>query len=263
MEKLVSPWPWGAPMIARDFACETPVYRCKGAAFSRERSYDRTVLRFASQGERALPEAAYELSYVHALLLDDRGQILNRRSHDSGRQTLLGPQTTWAHEFYDDHLARAASVVYEVEARIDTRRTLYTGKLGSIELDPETRLPWPLTPAPNSGGLVGDPLMQLSFSTWYNRGELEMFLMAASTCPNDGHRSELEVVLLDDAGAVVASRWMNFYINATGVGHNDFSLRLEKKLTRQLSKLELRGRTEVRSITRIGPILLEDGPSSN
>ncbi len=263
MEKLFSPWPWGAPMSARDFVCETPIYRCKGAAFSRERSYDRTVLRFSSQGEHTIPDASYELAYIYALLLDERGQILNRRSHDSGRQTLLGPQTTWAHELYDDHLARAASVVYEVETRVDTRRPLYAGKLGSIELDPETRQLWPLTPAPNSAGIVGDPLMQLSFSTWYNRGELELFLMAASTCPNDGHRSELEVTLLDDAGAPVASRWMNIHINGTGVGHNDFSLRLEKKLARQLSKLEIRGRTEVRSIARMGPILIEDGPSSN
>jgi hypothetical protein len=255
MEKKASLWPWGAPAAARDLVCEAPVFRCKGAAFSRERSYDRTVLRFTAPGERAIPDAMLELSYINAVLLDERGHIVTRRSHDSGRQTLLGPQLTWAHEFYDDQLARASSVVYEVEARVDVRRTLYTGKLGAVDFDADTRQAWPLA---SGEPAAADRLVQLSFSTFYNRGEFEIFAMAATACTNDGHRTELEVALLDEAGAVVGSRWLNLSINSAGVGYNDGSIRLEKRIARQIAALELRGRTEVRSVNRIGPILLDD-----
>jgi hypothetical protein len=69
----------------------------------------------------------------------------------------------------------------------------------------------------------------------------------------------MELALLDEGGTTVASRWMSMSINSPGVGYNDTSLRLEKKVARQVSSLEIRGRSEVRVINRVGPISLDDG----
>jgi hypothetical protein len=247
--------PWGAARAARDLVCETPAFRLRNPSFGpRERSYDRTMLRFLAAGERTLPEASYELSNIHAVLLDERGQLITRRSHESNRQTLLGPVCTWGHELYDEQLSRAASILYEVEARVDHRRTLFSSKLLPVDLDSEARQPW-LTA---EGGFADDRLMQLSIGTFYSRSDLEVSLMATTTCVHDGHRTELELMLLDEAGALLANKWMSISIGTTGVGYNDSSIRLEKKIARAVHKLEVRGRSEVRTFGRIGPILLDD-----
>jgi hypothetical protein len=249
MEK--SNLPWGPPLGAEHALCETAVFRVSKPSFSRERSYDRTVLRLSAAGARVLPDAAVELGSIYAMLLDERGQLITRRGHDSGRQTLLGATCTWAHELYDEHLARATSILYEVEARLDLRRELFSGKLAGVDLDSEARQPW-LAAASN------DPLLHLSFTSFYSRGDFEISVMATTPCVHDGHRNELELSLLDEAGAPVGSRWMSLSIGSAGVGYNDTSLRLEKRVARLVRSLEIRARSEIRTISRVGPILLDD-----
>lgn len=253
MEKMKVPW--GAPVAARNLTCETPVFRLSKPVFARERSYDRTMLRFTAPGERLIPDASHELSTIYAVLLDEQGQLITRRSHESNRQTLLGPLCTWGHEIYDEQLARAASIVYEVETRLDVRRTLFSSKLLPVDLDSEARQPWSPAGDPSNE----DRLMQISVGAFYNRGDFEISLMATTSCVNDGHRTEMELMLLDEAGVAVASRWMSVSISSTGVGYNDTSLRLEKRIARLVQALEIRGRSEVRTVGRIGPILLDDG----
>lgn len=249
-------FPWGPARAARDLVCDTPAFRLRSASFGpRERSYDRTMLRFLAAGERTLPEASYELNNIYAVLLDERGQLITRRSHESNRQTLLGPVCTWGHELYDEQLSRAASILYEVEARVDYRRTLFSSKLLPVDLDSEARQPWVAA----EGGFVDDRLMQLSLGTFYSRNDLEISLMATTSCVHDGHRSELELMLLDEAGVMIANKWISISIGSTGVGYNDSSIRLEKKVARAVHKLEVRGRSEVRVVGRIGPILLDEG----
>lgn len=252
MEK--SKLPWGPPVAAENVVCETAVFRLNKPSFSRERSYDRTVLRFGAAGERTLPDAAIELSSIYSMLLDDRGQLIARRGHDSARQTLLGTTCTWAHELYDEHLSRATSILYEVEARLDVRRVLFSGKLTAVDLDSEARQLW-LAAAAGSD----DRLLQLSFTSFYSRGDFEISIMATSTCVHDGHRNELELLLLDEAGATLASRWMSLSIGCAGVGYNDTSIRLEKRVARLVRSVEIRARSEIRTISRVGPILLDDG----
>lgn len=253
MEKMKVPW--GAAAPARNLSCETPVFRLRNPTFGRERSYDRTMLRFSAEGERLIPDASLEVSGIYAVLLDEQGQLITRRSHESNRQTLIGPLCTWGHEIYDEQLARAASILYEVETRIDVRRTLLASKLLPVDLDSEARQPWsPAGTPPND-----DRLIQISVGAFYNRGELELSMMATTGCTHDGHRTEMELALLDEAGLTVGSRWMSMSINSPGVGYNDTSLRLEKKVARQVSSLEIRARSEVRVVNRIGPILLDDG----
>ncbi len=252
MDKLQ--FPWSPPVAASALVCETAAFRLKSPTFSRERSYDRTVLRFAATGERTIPEASYEVNNIHAILLDQHGRLITRRSHETSRQMLLGPQCTWAHELYDEQLSRAASVLYEVETRIDLRRTLFASKLAPVDLDSEARQIW----ATASDPVATDRLMQLSLATFFNRNEFEIWLAATALCAHDGHRNELEVILLDEAGAMVGNRWMSLSINAPGVGYTDYTIRLEKRIARTVASLEVRGRSEVRVISRVGPILLED-----
>jgi hypothetical protein len=253
MEKMKVPW--GAPVAARDLTSDHAAFRLSKPVFARERSYDRTVLRFTAPGERLIPEASYETSYIYAVLLDEHGQLITRRSSESNRQTLVGPVCTWAHELYDEQLARAASILYEVETRVDSRRTLFSGKLQPVDLDSEARQPWLPAGKPSNE----DRLMQISFGAFYNRGDFELSIMSSTNCIHDGHRYELEVVLLDETGAVVASKWMTMSINSPGIGYNDFSLRLEKKVARAVSSLQIHARSEVRTVNRVGPIMLEDG----
>jgi hypothetical protein len=247
--------PWGPARAARDLVCETPAFKLRHPTFARERSYDRTMLRFSAAGERMLPQAAYELNSIYAVLLDASGQLIARRSHESNRQTLIGPQCTWGHELYDEQLERASSILYEVETRIDYSRTLFSSKLLPVDLDSELRQPWVTA----EGGFIDDRLVQLSFGTFYSRNDLEISLMATTACVHDGHRTELEIMLLDEAGVMVANKWMSISIGPTGVGYNDYSIRLEKKVARAVHKLEVRGRSEVRTVGRVGPILLDDG----
>lgn len=262
-EQLMS-FPWGAAEPARSYSVKTPVFQLRSPTFSRERSYDRTMLRFTAPGERLLADASYEINNVYAILLDDRGQIINRRGHESNRQTLIGASCTWGHEFYDEQLARAASILYEVETRIDYRRILLSSRMSPVDFDSDTRQPWLL-----ENSFIDDRLMQMSVGTFYSRGDLEISAMATSTCLHDGHRSELELAFFDEAGNLLASRWMSMSIGTPGVGYNDTSLRLEKekRIARAIHRMEVRGRSEVRTIGRVGPISLEDGeakkPSAN
>lgn len=252
MEKMKVPW--GAAAPARNLKCETPAFRLSNPTFSRERSYDRTMLRFSAAGERLIPDALMEVAYIYAVLLDEHGQLITRRSSESNRQTLVGPLCTWGHEIYDEQLERAASILYEVETRVDVRRNLFAGKLLPVDLDSEVRQMW--TPAGQPANQ--DRLMQISFGAFYNRGDFEISMMASTGCAHDSHRTEMELALLDEGGATVASRWMSMSINSPGIGYNDTSMRLEKKVARQISSLEIRARSEVRVINRVGPILLED-----
>lgn len=248
-------FPWGAAEAARDYSVKTPVFQLRSPTFARERSYDRTMLRFTAPGERLLPDASYEINNVYAILLDDRGQFITRRGHESNRQTLVGPTCTWGHELYDEQLARAASILYEVEARIDYRRTLLSSVMTPVDFDADTRQPWAL-----ESGFIDDRLLQMSVSTFYNRGDLEINTMATSTCLHDGHRNELEFAFLDEHGALLASRWLSVSIGTPGVGYNDTSIRMEKekRVARAIHRMEVRARSEVRTFGRIGPIFLED-----
>jgi|GEM_PF-6534961 len=219
---------------------------------TRERSYDRTLLRLTGRGTRTMPDAGYELSTVYAILLDADGLPIVRRSHDSGRQTLIGPITTWAHELYDDQLAAAAALVYEVELKIDLRRTLLEGDLETILLDADDRRPWPLTITSQPV----DPLLRVALRPSFVRGELEVWLAGEATELHDGHRHDFEVELRDRAGIPVACRTMSLNIGPTGLGFNDLTVRLEKPVARVAHSLTLRGRSEVRTIARIGPFTL-------
>jgi hypothetical protein len=247
-------FPWGRAQAAHQVTCETSVFRMDRPSFATERSYGRTTLRLTAPGERLIADAAYELYNVYAVVLDQHGAPLARRSHESGRQYLLGPLCTWAHEIHDEQLDAATSVLYEVETRVDVRRTLLTGKLSPVDFDSEARQAWPLVEV----HAEADRLLTLSLGSFYYRGELELFAAGTTPCAHDGHRTELELILRDDQGAVLATKWMNLSINSTGIAYNDTTIRLERRIAKSVASLEVRGRSEVRVIGRIGPILLEE-----
>ena len=231
---------------------EHTAFALSALSLSRERAGDRTLLRLSGRGSRTFPDGGFELASVYAILIGADGAPIVRRGHDSGRQTLLGPRTTWAHELYDEQLAAAAALVYEIETRIDVRRPLLAGTRAPIALDADDRRPWPLvlTSAPV------DPLLRVSLGTVFNRGELELWLAGEATGPHDGHRTEFEIDVLDASGAVIASRAMTLSIGASGLAFNDYALRLEKPVARAVDGLVLRGRSEVRAIARVGPFTI-------
>jgi hypothetical protein len=54
---------------------------------------------------------------------------------------------------------------------------------------------------------------------------------------------------------------MSLCIDTPGVSFQETSIRMEKRVARSVASLELRGRSEVRVIARIGPLLLDHGSS--
>lgn len=250
MTRTTLGWAEGRRALA-DFRIETPAFALSAPELTRERAGDRIVLRFTAQGERRLAGGGFELSNVHAVLVDRDGAPIVRRYHDSGRQCVLGKVCTWAHELYDEQLAGAAALVYEVETRVDLRRTLAAGVLEPIDLDDERRRPWPHKPT-TSGA---DPLLHLSLALVYNRGDLDVSLVGEPTCVHDGHSTQLELDLLDQEGVAVASRTASVSIGATGLGYTDTSVRLERRVAKLVRGFEVRGRSEVRMITRLGPFI--------
>ncbi len=237
---------------AADYQGTSSTFSIASLEFSRERSYDRTLLRLTARGTRTFDHGGFELLNVHALLLDADGAPIARRSHESSRQTLLGPLTIWAHELYDDQLAAAAALIYEVETRVDVRRVLLAGTLATIDLDTEDRRPWPLTITSQAD----DALVRFTVRTGFNRGEFEIGFAAESTDLHDGHRHDLELDLCDDSGAVVATRSTSISLTPAGVAFGDTSMRLEKKVARAVRSLVIRGRSEVRAVARIGPFTI-------
>ena len=254
---MTNPVSWGAARAASTYQTETAVVRVDGASLTRERSYDRTLLRFAARGERLIADAGYELSGVNAMLLDQHGEIVARRSHESNRQFLLGATCTWAHEFYEEQLAIAASIASESEARLTTRRPLFTTALAAMELDADSRQLWRCTSAPTAS----DRLLRLSIGTFYNRGDLELLLMGSTAAVHDGHSNDLELNLRDGDGEVIATRWGRLSIGSSAIGYGDTSIRLEPRIGRAVRSLELIVRSEVRTINRIGPLLLKEPPA--
>lgn len=247
---------WGAAQALDTLQHASPIVQIGRPTMSRERSYDRTLLRFSAPGERLVSGAAYELSTVYGVLFDAGGRVIARRSNESNRQTLLGETCTWSHEFYDEHLALAAGLGYEVEARVDVRRVLLAGKLSPVDIDSEARQPWAVAAVETKP----DPLMSATFTLSYCRGYCEVAMAATSALVHDGHRSEIELALGDEAGKVLASRWTSLSLNATGIGYNDPSISLEKRIARQVATVSVAARTEVRSVTRIGPIAVSSIP---
>jgi hypothetical protein len=257
MTKMTQAWVSAATDVG---ACRMtgPIFDLSGGAFSRERSYDLTVLRFESRGARTCGDGGFELWTVYAILVDLDGTVIVRRSHDSGRQTVIGPVTTWAHELSDDHLARAAALIYDVETRVDVRRSLVRGTLATIDLDREDRQLWPFTVTDGAD----DPLVAVSLSLSVRRGDIEINLVGETAMVHDGHRTEFEFDLLDEHGQLVASRTCSLSIRSgDGLGFGDTSLRLEKRVQRAVRSFELRGRTELRGLTRVGPFRMDAAPA--
>lgn len=237
---------------ATDHRTRSAAFALSAPEFARERSYDRTLLRFTARGERRFTDGGFELANVHVLLLDAAGAAIARRGHESNRQTLLGPLTTWAHEVYDEQLAAAAALVYEVETRVDVRRVVLAAGLAPIELDGDERRPWPMTITAQPD----DPLLRLAVRVTVSRGDIELVLTGEATDLHDGHRNDFELELHDEAGAVIATRSMSLGIPATNLAVTDYSLRLEKRVARAVRALVLRCRSEVRAITRVGPFTI-------
>lgn len=250
MTKTTLAWVEGRRPLA-DYRIETPTFALWNPELARERSGDRTVLRFSAPGERRLAGGGFEINSINAILLDREGAPLVRRYHESGRQCVIGKLCTWSHELYDEQLAGAAALVYEVETRVDLRRTLLAGALEAIDLDDERRRPWPHT----AGARGGDPLLQLSVAMVFNRGDLDINLLGEATGTHDGHSTQFEIDLLDQDGNAIASRTASFSIGAPGLGYTDTGLRLERRVAKAVRGFEIRGRTEVRAIARIGPFV--------
>lgn len=235
------------------------IFRVEGGAFARERSYDNVVLRFEARGARTCGDGGFELANVHAILVDADGAVIVRRSHDSYRQNVVGATVTWAHELSDEHLSRAAALVYDVETRLDQRRTLLRGAFGAIDLDREDRQMWgyTATEAPT------DPLLQLSLSLSFRRGDIELSMVGETTVIHDGHSTSFEFEVLDEHGQLLASRTTSLSIRSgDGLGFNDTSLRLEKRVQRAAHSFALHGRSDVRGLTRVGPFRMDAWPGA-
>lgn len=233
------------------------IFRVEGGAFARERSYDNVLLRFEARGARTCGDGGFELANVYAILVDSDGAVIVRRSHDSYRQNVVGATVTWAHELSDEHLGRAAALVYDVETRLDQRRTLLRGTLGAIDLDREDRQLWSYTAtaAPN------DPLLQLNLSLSFRRGDIELNLVGETAVIHDGHSTSFEFEVLDEHGHLLASRNTSLSIRSgDGLGFGDTSMRLEKRVQRAAHSFALHGRTEVRGLTRVGPFRMDAWP---
>lgn len=234
-----------------------PIFEVAGGAFTRERSYDNVLLRYEARGRRTCGQGGFELANVYAVLVDPDGAVIVRKSHDSYRQNVVGTTVTWAHELADEHLARAAALVYDVETRVDLRRTLIAGTLGPVDLDREDRQLWSYTAteAPT------DPLMQVSLSLSFRRGDIEISLVAETGVTHDGHSTSFEFDVLDEHGEVLASRTTSLSIRSgDGLGFTDTSTRLEKRVQRAMRGFALRGRTEARGLTRVGPFRMDAWP---
>ena len=248
-----------AAIAVADCRQHGPIFEVEGGSFARERSYDNVLLRFEARGKRTCGQGGFELANVYAVLVDPDGAVIVRRSHDSYRQNVIGATVTWAHELADEHLARAAALVYEVETRIDLRRTLIAGVLGPVDLDREDRQLWSYTPteAPT------DPLMQVSLSLSFRRGDIEINLVGETAVTHDGHSTSFEFDVLDEHGQALASRTTSLSIRSgDGLGFTDTSARLEKRVQRAMRSFALRGRTEVRGLTGVGPFRMDAWPGA-
>ncbi|MBK9032176.1 MAG: hypothetical protein IPL61_12805 [Myxococcales bacterium] len=246
-----------AAIAVTDCRQRGPIFDVEGGAFDRERSYDNVLLRFDARGQRTCGAGGFELANVYAVLVDPDGAVIVRRSHDSYRQNVIGAIVTWAHELPDEHLARAAALIYEVETRVDLRRTLLAGTLGPVDLDREDRQQWSYTAteAPT------DPLLHVSLSLAFRRGDIEVNVVGETALTHDGHSTSFEFDVLDEHGHVLASRTMSLSIRtADGLGFADTSMRLEKRVQRVMRGFALRGRTEVRGLTRVGPFRMDAWP---
>lgn len=242
-----------AAVAAADYRLTGAIFELGEVTLARERAYDNVHLLFAARGRRLVTEGGFELANVHACLLDASGAVIVRRGHDSYRQSVVGAVVRWGHELADDHLDRAVAVVYDVETRLDLRRPLVRGQFGGLDLDREDRQPLPFTAAP----LPRDPLMEVGVALAFRRNEIEINLVAESALAHDGHASYLDFDVLDEAGEIVGSRALSLSIRAGDrVGFADAGLRIEKRVQREMRGFALRGRSEVRALTRVGPLRL-------
>ncbi|MEZ4404388.1 MAG: hypothetical protein R3B06_30485 [Kofleriaceae bacterium] len=106
-----------------------------------------------------------------------------------------------------------------------------------------------------------DPLLELNLSLSVRRGGSEINLVGETTVCHDGHRTEFEFDLLDEHGQLLGSRSTHLSIrNGDGVGFADTSLRLEKRVQRAVHAFVLRGRTELRGLTGVGPFRMDAAP---
>ncbi len=246
-----------AAVAVGDGRLRGPIFEVDGGGFARERSYDNVLLRYEARGKRTCGQGGFELANVYAVLVDPAGAVIVRKSHDSYRQNVVGATVTWAHELADEHLARAAALVYDVETRVDLRRTLIAGTLGPVDLDREDRQLWSYT----ATEAPSDPLMQVSLSLSFRRGDIEISLVGETAVTHDGHSTSFEFDVLDEHGEVLASRTTSLSIRSgDGLGFTDTSTRLEKRVQRAMRGFALRGRTEVRGLTRVGPFRMDAWP---
>jgi hypothetical protein len=61
--------------------------------------------------------------------------------------------------------------------------------------------------------------------------------------------------LFDQEGNPIASRTASFSIGAPGLGYTDTNVRLERRVAKVVHGFEIRGRTKVRALARVGPFV--------
>lgn len=227
---------------------ESPAFTIEPGQIAKQPSGSRTSFRFTAPSVRHFADAGYEVS-VAMILRDAQGRFVTRRSHDSSK-TILGNRASWHHEVDNDCLATATQIVYEIEHRVDYRRTIVRGELPALppEADGSDYFRW----LPNlDARLLEDRVVKLDFALWARQSYIDITLSQQCKLVSDSCRTECEIDLLDTDQNLCYSRRISTSLNYGQPSFDDTSISLERRVMRTLRFFELRGRTECRAIVRL------------
>ena len=239
-------------METKTAAVDSPGVAIGEGTLTREKSGDRVLFSFAAPCKRAF-EGGYELSNAYAALHDREGRLVVRRSAEWGK-SLLTNRAAWVHEFLPEQVAAASSLVYEVDYRFEYRRTVATGELPALPAEADGSDWWRLV-APDPRSLT-DRCARFDLGVFARSSSLDVWVVQHPMASFDSLRTELELEMVDADGIIAMAR--NFSLSGSGStpAYTDISPSIERRALRGFRFFTLRGRTEARLITRVGPFEL-------
>jgi hypothetical protein len=224
---------------------ESVAFTLEEGEVTRHPSGSRTALRFAAPAKRHL-DGGFEVD-VNVVLFDAQGRFVYRRSGDRSR-TVLANRAFWIHEIDNDCLVSASQMVYEISHRFDFRRKITAGELPELpaQADGSDYYRW-LNLDPRT---LEDRAIKLDFALWARHSSLEITMSQHPKLVTDSCRTEWELDLLDADRAVCFVRTGSVSLNYGQPAYDDTSISMDRRSLRMLKFYELRGRTEIRAISR-------------
>lgn len=225
---------------------ESVAFTIEEGQITRHPSGSRTTIRFVAPAKRHL-DGGFDAD-VNVVLFDSQERFVHRRSGDRSK-CVLGNRAFWLHEIDNDCLANATRLVYEISHRFDYRRKIVAGELPelSAQSDGSDYFRW-LAPDPRT---LEDRAVKLDFSLWTRNSSIDITMSQQPKIPTDSCRTEWELDLLDGDNNLCFTRSSSVSLNCGGPAYDDTSISMDRRSMRMLKFFELRGRTEIRAITRL------------